>query len=106
MTPAQFLARQHVGIVLRQIEADGEELLVVRLARLVHVRIAERVEAAMPRVHRGLALDLGRLAEEVLALGVHRVDHRFRHAVVGDVEEPIGQAGIADRLRRALRAGR
>ena len=49
---AQRLAREHVGIVLRQLESDAEELLVVGALRLVHGRVAERIETAMPMIDR------------------------------------------------------
>jgi hypothetical protein len=97
--PAQGLAGDDIGVVLRQLQAHREEFLVVRFLRLVHHGVAEGVEAAVPRVDRHLALALQRQGEEGAGLCDGLGDHRRRDAVVGHVEEPHAGAGRPDRGR-------
>jgi hypothetical protein len=86
-------------MVLRQVQADGEELLQVGLGGAFHHRAAGPVPAAMHQVGARFRLHLLRQVEEAAA-GFHRAgDHLGRHAVVPDIEEARTCAGRPDRCR-------
>ncbi len=93
---AQRLAGEDVGVGFREFEADAVEFLVVGFVGAVHQGVAEGVEAAVAHVDFGFELFLDRLAEEEFGLFDGAVDEVLGDAVVAQVEEAVGEAGLVD----------
>ena len=97
---AQLLAGQHGGMILWQVQADGEEFLKVRLGCALHHRTAGGMPATMDEIGAAALLHLRRLVEEALGRRHRQRDHLRRHAMPAQVEKTRPCAGRPDLCRQ------